>query len=113
VPVNGKVSFGGKPLTQGTVSFVADGTNGANATGDIDATGNYTLSTSRPGDGAAPGSYKVRVESWASPPRMDEKGTDPGKRAIPEKYFDIQQSNLSAVIKDEKKVQEIDFALTP
>lgn len=113
VPVAGKVSFNGKPLTQGTISFVAAASDGISAAGEIDAAGRYQLSTHKPQDGAAPGAYKVRIESWVSPPRMDEKGTDPGKPAIPEKYFDVQKSGLTAEVKDESKPPEINFDLTP
>ena len=113
VPVTGTVFFGGQPLGRGTITFVSDSTSGINAAGEIDASGKYALSSERPGDGAAPGSYKVRIESWSSPPRMDETGTDPGKPAIPEKYFDSQQSGLTATISDENAPQVIDFRLTP
>lgn len=113
VKVTGTVQFDGKPLTQGTISFVAEGQGAVNAAGDIDGTGKYTLSTHEKGDGAPPGNYKVRIESWASPPKMDETGTDPGKAAIPEKYFDVNGSGLTATVKDGSEPQVIDFTLMP
>ena len=112
VPVSGKVTVSGKPLTQGAITFVADG-SGTTAASEIDATGKYTLSTHKPGDGVAPGSYKVRIESWATPPRMDETGTHPGKLAIAEKYLDAQRSGLTATVKDGSETQEFNFDLLP
>src|SRR4051812_13406743 len=64
LPVTGKVTLDGKPLTVGTVSFRPDVTRGNTSmhipTGEIDAQGNYTLVTIRK-NGAPPGWYKVLV----------------------------------------------------
>lgn len=112
VPVSGKVTSSGKPLTQGAITFVADG-SGSTAAGEIDAAGQYKLSTHKPGDGVAPGSYKVRIESWETPPRMDETGTNPGKLAVPEKYLDAQLSGLTATVTAGSGPQKINFDLVP
>lgn len=113
IRVSGTVTFEGKPLTSGTITFVADGQPPVNAAGEINQSGTYTLSTERPGDGAAPGTYKIRIESWASPPKMDETGVDPGKSAVPEKYNRIETSGLTATVNESPATQKVDFALAP
>ena len=62
-PVAGKVTYNGKPLEKGAISFVPDnpkGGGGAGASGTIED-GSYTLSTGGNGDGARAGKYKVTV----------------------------------------------------
>lgn len=60
VPVKGKVTYKGKPVTKGQVVFrSADG--GKDAFGDIQPDGSFELSTDKAGDGAAKGTYKVSV----------------------------------------------------
>lgn len=113
VQVSGTVTYEGKPLTSGTITFVGEGQSPVNAAGEISSSGTYKLSTETPGDGAAPGSYKIRIESWASPPKMDETGVDPGKSAVPEKYGRIETSGLTATVKDSPATQKFDFALAP
>src|SRR5262249_47617020 len=84
--VKGKVSYDGVPLTNGSISFVSD-SGGENAAGIINEKGEYTLSTHQPGDGAAPGTYRVCISSFETLPGMKQNS---GKRAIPEKYFDVR-----------------------
>ncbi len=61
VPVTGKVTLDGKPLTTGTVSFIGSGGNNEAFTGQIDGSGNYKLGASPTDPGALPGEYKVIV----------------------------------------------------
>ena len=105
--VTGTVTYEGVPLTNGSITFVSDA-GGENAAGMINAHGEYTLSTHRPGDGVAPGTYRVCISSFETPPDMRQ---DSGKRAIPERYFDVQHSGLTATVK-EQRTQVIDFPLT-
>jgi hypothetical protein len=65
IPVEGKITLDGKPLTKGSVIFHPDASKG-NATlnqphGEIDPSGTYRLFTQRDRDGAPPGWYKVSV----------------------------------------------------
>ena len=113
VQARGTITYNGQPLTQGSISFIPTGTTGGSAAGNIDSEGHYTLSTLKAGDGIAPGTYQVRIESWASPPRMDETGTHPGKPAIPERYFDLGRSGLTATVESKSEPQEINFDLLP
>src|SRR6266542_622279 len=75
VPVVGKITVAGKPLTTGSVSFRPDKTKGNTSqhepAGDIDAEGNYKLYTAMK-EGAPPGHYQVLVisaEPGAYPPK--------------------------------------------
>ncbi|MEJ7638585.1 MAG: hypothetical protein WKF75_11580 [Singulisphaera sp.] len=58
--VSGTVTFQGKPLEKGTVTFISTDSQRPNATGTIQA-GSYTLQTTEPGDGAVVGDYKIAV----------------------------------------------------
>ena len=71
VPVTGKVTVDGKPLSKGTVGFVPDAARGNSSEhrplGKIEPDGTYTILTlQRPG--AAPGWYKVTVWATANEP---------------------------------------------
>ena len=104
--VTGTVTFEGIPLTNGSISFVSD-SGRANAAGIINEHGEYTLSTHRPGDGVTPGTYRVCIASFETLPEMKQHS---GKRAIPERYFDVRHSGLSATVED-RRTQVIDFPL--
>ncbi|SRR5579883_148575 len=105
--VTGTVSYDGVPLTNGSISFVSE-SGRENAAGMIDAHGEYTLSTHRPGDGVAPGTYRVCIASFETPPEMKPHS---GKRAIPERYFDVRHSGLTATVEN-RRAQVINFTLT-
>lgn len=60
VPVEGVVTFEGKPLTNAKVVFNTPDGSGI-ATGQTDAQGKFQLSTYDPGDGAFPGNYVVTI----------------------------------------------------
>lgn len=113
VKVTGTVKLDGKPLPQGTISFVGNDATAVNAAADLDASGRYSLSTQQKGDGILAGSYKVRIESWATPPKMVATGVEPGKSAIPDRYAAIESSELTATVEGKTKTQVIDFNLTP
>lgn len=58
VPVKGKVTYKGKPLSMGTVRFEPDG-YGRMASGKLQSDGTFVLSTLKDGDGAAVGHHRV------------------------------------------------------
>jgi hypothetical protein len=99
--VNGKVTRHGKPLTQGTITFVSTDDGRANASSAIGAEGAYDLKTNAPGDGVQPGEYRVVVsdvnasEVLGSRPQAHAKSAT----ALPSKYANPDTSNLSAVVK--------------
>lgn len=107
--VTGKVTYKGQPVTTGMVTFVAEG-RGLGASGLIGTDGVYTIKSDANSPGAKPGSYKVRIESYSSPSKIENGIVRPGTSAIPDKYGDIAKSGLTATVKDEAS-QTIDFTL--
>jgi hypothetical protein len=94
--VKGKVLLaGGKPLSSGLVKFVsADGTL-PEVSGEIQPDGAFAITTRNPGDGAAAGKYKVRIEPVGR--------KDPRKLRLnfPAKYVDEDSSGIEVVVRAE------------
>lgn len=86
VPVKGKVSYKGKPLTKGRVKFEPDGF-GRNAYGKIQSDGTFTLTTDKEGDGAIAGHHRVAVM---------ETGINSPRDAVGKKYASVASSGLTA-----------------
>ena len=105
--VSGVVTFQGKPLTSGFVSFVPAGETGSGAAGTIGSDGRYELYNSRTVKGIAPGEYRIRIESWEVPPAMGSKAP---KHAMPEKYYLVNTSPLRATI-EAGRPQTVDLLL--
>lgn len=114
VPVSGIVKHNGAPLEGATVVFSPmDQGSGRAASGKTDATGKFTLSTLKPGDGALPGEYAVAVTKMETEgkPLTDEEAREyynkyqkpppapTTKSAIPEKYSVAATSGLKATVK--------------
>jgi hypothetical protein len=94
--VKGKVLLAnGKTLSAGRVTFLAADGLLPQASGEIQPDGDFSLTTRNPGDGAAPGKYKVRIE-----PAESKK---PGKKrpSFPVKYVDEDSSGLSVTVRAE------------
>jgi hypothetical protein len=94
--VKGKVLLSsGKPLGSGVVKFVsADGTL-PEVSGEIQPDGGFALTTRTPGDGAAPGKYKVRIEP------IGRKEPRKSRLNFPAKYVDEDSSGLVVVVRAE------------
>ena len=73
VPVTGLVMLDDKPVAGATVSFSPDAKGGRAAVGTTDASGRYTLTTKKPGDGAMPGAYTVMITKTAEAQRVPER----------------------------------------
>lgn len=72
-PVTGKVLLAdGKPLKSGRVIFMPSALGAMPATGDIGADGTFSLKAGDGREGAAPGTYRVRIEP--DPNTMVKKG---------------------------------------
>jgi hypothetical protein len=106
--ISGKITFNGKPVAEGTVSFMNDSA-GTGTEGPL-KDGNYKLNAP-----LAPGEYKVMVTPLVVQQQDGGKGPEVAieKPApdIPKKYRVIGTTDLKATVKDGK--QEINFELKP
>lgn len=108
VVVGGTVTYQGKPVTSGTITFVPD-KPGPAASGTIRPDGTYVLSTDGV-PGAVPGRYTVMIISLG-----DTAGGLPEQRnplpalRLPEKYSNNRRSGLTAEVEHRDNV--INFAL--
>ena len=106
--VAGVVTLDGKPLTGASIHFVPQG-SGRDATGESDASGQFTMSTFKPRDGVVPGTYTVVVSpstgaadttQYSSPEdAMAAAAKAPAKKPsrppFPEKYTRPDQTPLT------------------
>jgi len=109
--VTGKVTYQGKPVMKGTVTFVTAIPNGRNASGLLDPNGFYKLQTETAGDGAELGDYQVTI--YAHDEKiLDYKPKVPVKaeRRTPMKYEDPKTSDLKRTVKSGSN--EFNFELT-
>jgi hypothetical protein len=112
--VTGKVTAGGRPVTQGTIMFIP--ADGRAAVGQIAGDGTYNLTTIHPGDGALVGSHKVTIHAtkvgaatWAEPTSLEaeiklskgQKVLVPGKVEwlVPERYSRLETTDLTASVR--------------
>jgi hypothetical protein len=130
-PVYGTVTYQGKPLESGTITFTpGDLHNGRSAGGTIKE-GNYSLASLTADDGAMAGNYKVSVIAQreitdgldARQKLMYEKARSTGgvsipaqvkkkikvEDLVPKKYCDPQTSGLQAEVRE--KSNEVNFEL--
>jgi hypothetical protein len=105
VPVQGRILMGGKPLSEGTVVFVAVDPRAAAWTpaGAIQADGTYTLATDgRPG--APVGKYRVMIKPG--------KGSIKAMLQVNRKYTN-NRSPLQVEVAENKAPGDYDFNLEP
>lgn len=98
VPVAGRVTLEGRPLSGGMVLFQPDRGRG-NACpheprGTIDAEGNYQLTTCGR-DGAPPGWYRVAVIAEDPAAAADPTSHGPPRWLVPPRYVDAATSGLA------------------
>ena len=97
--VRGTVTYKGKPVPNGTVTFIP--ASGHHATGDIRPDGSYTLTSFRPGDGAIPGTYKVIVVAMQDMTgRLPEDRNPLPPPIVPNKYTSIATTDISVEVKE-------------
>ena len=98
--VSGKVTYQGKPVPKGTISFVPVSTTGRSATGAIQPDGSYTLQTETPRDGAQLGDYFVTISAHDEP-ILDYTPQKPVKPQLlaPAKYENPKTSDLKETVK--------------
>lgn len=108
--VTGKVTYQGKPLTKGTISFISTDPSRSNANSVIGPDGSYSLQTTNPGDGAVVGDYKVIV-SDVDPNSLNTAAPgEPVKkqeRLIPEKYENPDSSGLTRKVESGRNTFDI------
>jgi hypothetical protein len=115
VPISGKITYAGKPVTQGKIVFYPE--HGRPATGEIGPDGSYSLTTFDQGDGAVLGKHRVTIKSThvtepahmpksfaeevAQGQRKDAKAAPGGQVQwlVPRKYADKETSPLTAEVK--------------
>lgn len=121
-PVSGSITYKGNAVEAGTVTFYPV-SGGRPAIGRIETDGSYRMSSFSPGDGVAPGEYRVSVESRnaarASPSfktfeeELAHDGVlDSGASVawrVPEQFARPDTSGLTAVVANASNV--IDFEL--
>lgn len=100
-PASGIVTYNGKPLSFGRVSFRPEA--GSPATGEIQSDGTFALSTYGNGDGAIVGTHQVSITSTeADAGTMAETAANTEmavpKSLIPKKYTSFATSELTAEV---------------
>jgi hypothetical protein len=99
--VRGIVTYNGKAVPNGTISFIP--VEGRSATGEIKPDGSYTLTTFRKGDGAIIGQHKVVIVAMEDMSnRLPEARNPMPPSIIPLKYTSLATSDLRADVKDEE-----------
>ena len=108
--VSGKVTYQGKPVPKGTITFLPVAPTGRTATGAISADGSYTLQTEEPADGAQLGEYRVTIYSHDEPV-LDYTPPQPvkPKLLVPASFEDPETSGLKKTVVRGSNV--IDFDL--
>jgi hypothetical protein len=82
-PVSGTLTFNGRPLASGKISFVPSSPAGQQASAQIIA-GSYALGTFAANDGAIPGSYTVVIVSPGIPAMYQSQSTSVLKAQVQE-----------------------------
>jgi hypothetical protein len=114
VPVSGKVTFDGKPVTAGTIMFWPN-SGEAVASGQLGPDGSYRLTTHPNAEGAVPGVYRVTIAVNADDPALAAKAAGKQRElgplagpvrplvqvpgTVPLSYGDRQTSPLTAEVK--------------
>lgn len=103
VPIQGSVSYNGKPLKFGTVMFQPL-SGGQHAQGLIQPDGTFTLTTHNVGEGACLGTNRVSVRCYENqdPAKQGgqfEGGQSLGRLLIPVKYTMASSSGITVDVK--------------
>lgn len=109
--VHGTITYNGKPVPRGTVTFTpvagAKGNpSGMPAIGQIQSDGSYELTTFDTGDGAVLGQHSVTITSQTEAPEPMKTMPPPDEaikyvkanRLLPEKYSDPKETPLKYTV---------------
>lgn len=91
IPVKGKVTYKGQPVTKGVIQFEPDG-YGRPARGQLQSDGTFELTTLKPGDGVVAGEHRISFRDFDKSLAKD--------RAL-KKYESPNTSRLTAEVSPE------------
>jgi hypothetical protein len=100
IPVKGKVTYKGQPVSKGVIRFEPDG-YGRPANGKLNSDGTFVLTTLKEGDGVVAGQHRVYITNT---------GKSVAKEAVPKKYTSPNTSKLVADV--DKEHTEFNYDLT-
>lgn len=105
IPVEGVLTYKGKPVPKIAVSFMPEGGKGQIAQGTTDENGRFELQTRTPGDGAMAGEYLVgfRFVPDEVPEMPGFPGSKPVVSPLPRKYADSISSGVTASVSESSK----------
>jgi len=115
VPIEGTITYGGKPWPhKGVVVFhpveVAAGQPRLMGCADFQHDGRFVVTSFKPGDGLAPGRYKVTVDSWEEWP-LD---AFPGKNChVPEAYRAVDTTPLEVSVPGDLRSHPVTLDVPP
>jgi hypothetical protein len=104
--VQGKVTYNGKPVPNGTINFIP--ADGPAATGEIGPDGSYRLTTHKKGDGAVLGTHKVVIVAMQNV-EVGEAFTPLPPPIVPIKYTSLSTTDLTAEVKDQENTINFDL----
>ncbi|MBN2296041.1 MAG: hypothetical protein JXM70_26655 [Pirellulales bacterium] len=108
-PVSGTVTYRGKPLDHGSVSFMPTGdTRGPQAAAEIQADGTFSMKTAGK-EGAVVGTHKVIVQCRRAVTPVEAKNLIIGELLIPMKYTEFGITPLSINVKSGKNEYPIEL----
>lgn len=81
LPVKGKVTYKGTPITSGQIRFEPEGM-GREAHGEIQPDGSFELTTYSSGDGAVPGAHRVSIKSVGRTKKLPLKYANPSSSQL-------------------------------
>jgi hypothetical protein len=99
--VTGKVTFNGAPVPAGTVTFIAQNTEGTTMMSAID-NGTYRIPNFPPGE------VKISVQGPGRPSNPEDKTP---RVTLPEKYLNVMTSGLTYTVKTGQQTHDLN--LTP
>ena len=110
IPVRGTITFGGNPPpAEGAIYFapirVAEGFDKRPGRARFDTSGKFDATSFADGDGLVPGTYRVRIECWKSPPTMGA----PGNSYVPP---DFTPPDLDLMTASGRQTYDVDVPLT-
>jgi len=114
VYVSGTVTYQGKPLTSGTVTFLpVDSQKGRSGMGKIDSNGRYVAMTSETIQGLLPGDYVVTVSAFKAPiaDLSPAKSAAADNLAVPARYTNPTTSPLKLSLSAGERSKTFDITL--